>query len=377
LARPEARDSTTYSNGARARFGPTSDNSPRPSDRRPGADNGLIVLSRKSLRTRLWVGGSAVALVVATVAVANGVLARGAGAASSRLGLDFLPFYAAGTFIRDGRPAQMYDIDALRAREREIAAASGLALGDGFGPFWNPPFFALPFAPLAVLPFKSALLVWLSINVAALALAIVLLCRMLARSSELPDAANWRTWGLVPLLALTSVPCLLAFTHGQNTYCSLLLLTCAVLAWRGRRAVMTGLFIGLLAYKPQLAALVGVVALVDLGWRVFAGAAVTGGMMALSAVLTMPGIVGTYRASLPRLLQFMQVEHVYLWERHVTLKAFWRLLLHGHAPGEVTILVTLLASLCAAPLLVALLAAAFRCRYGCANRAGLSQHSEA
>jgi hypothetical protein len=166
------------------------------------------------------------------------------------------------------------------------------------------------------------------------------------------------------MLAATSVPCLLAFTHGQNTFCSLLLLTCAVLAWRGRRAVMAGLFIGLLAYKPQLAALVGVIALIDLGWRVFAGAAISGGALALGAILTMPGIVGTYRTSLPRLLQFMQVEHVYLWERHVTLKAFWRLLLQGHAPGEVAISVTLLASLCAAVLLVALLAAAFRCRYG-------------
>jgi hypothetical protein len=127
---------------------------------------------------------------------------------------------------------------------------------------------------------------------------------------------------------------------------------------------MAGLFIGLLAYKPQLAALVGVIALIDLGWRVFAGAAISGGALALGAVLTMPGIVGTYRTSLPRLLQFMQVEHVYLWERHVTLKAFWRLLLQGHAPGEVAISVTLLASLCAAALLVALLAAAFRGRYG-------------
>jgi hypothetical protein len=311
----------------------------------------------------LWVGGSAVALFVATVAAANGVLARDAGPAASRLGLDFLPFYAAGTFIRDGRPARMYDIDALRAREREIATANGLALGNGFGPFWNPPFFALPFTPLAVLPFKSALSVWMGVNAAALALAIALLCRTLAKSPGASDGANWRSWGLVPLLAVTSVPCLLAFTHGQNTYCSLLLLTCAVLAWRSRRAVLAGLFIGLLAYKPQLAALVGVVALVDLGWRVSAGAAATGGMMALSAAVTMPGIFDTYRTSLSSLLQFMQVEHVYLWERHVTLKAFWRLLLQGHAPGEVAISVTLLASLCAAALLVALLAAAFRCHF--------------
>jgi hypothetical protein len=344
-------------------FGRGSDNARQRCDRRPGADNDRIVLFRKSLRTRLWVGGSAVALFVATVAVANGVLAHGNSPAGSRIGLDFLPFYAAGTFVHEGQPARMYDIDALRAREREIAATSGLALGDGFGPFWNPPFFALPFAALAALPFKSALAVWLSVNVAALLVAIALLCRTVARSSNLPDGANWRTWGLVPLLAATSVPCLLAFTHGQNTFCSLLLLAGAVLAWRARRAVFAGLFIGLLAYKPQLAALVGVIALIDLGWRVFAGAALSGGILALSAILTMPGIVGTYRTALPRLLHFMQVEHVYLWERHVTLKAFWRLLLQGNAPGEVAISVTLMASLCAAVLLVALLAAAFRCRY--------------
>jgi hypothetical protein len=332
------------------------------------ADNGRIVLLRKNLRTRLWVGGSAVALFVATLAFANGVLAPGAAPASSRIGLDFLPFYAAGTFVREARPAAMYDIDALRTRERAIAAANGLALGEGFGPFWNPPFFALPFALLAGLPFRAALGVWMGINFAALGIAIALLCRMLARSdlsgsSDGAGRADWRTWGLVPLLAVSSVPFLLAVTHGQNTFCSLLLLTCAVLAWRSRRAILAGLFVGLLAYKPQLAALVGVVALIDLGWPVFAGAALSGGLMLLAAVLTMPGIAATYRTSLPRLLQFMQVEHVYLWERHVTLKAFWRLLLQGHAAGEVAISVTLLASLCAATLLVALLVAAFRCRW--------------
>jgi hypothetical protein len=30
----------------------------------------------------------------------------------------------------------------------------------------------------------------------------------------------------------------------------------------------------------------------------------------------------------------MQVDHAYLWERHVTLKAFWRLLLQGREAGE-------------------------------------------
>ena len=118
----------------------------------------------------------------------------------------------------------------------------------------------------------------------------------------------------------------------------------------------------MLAYKPQLAAVVGVIALVDLGWLVFAGAAISAGTLVASAAVAMPGIFSTYRAALPRLLHFMQVEHVYMWERHVTLKAFWRLLIQGTAAGDAGVLVTLLTGICAAALGVALLAAAFRCR---------------
>ena len=276
----------------------------------------------------------------------------------SRVGYDFLPFYTAGQFVREGRAKEMYDIDSLRTREREIAAREGLALGDGFGPFWNPPFFALPFAPLSVLPFRSALLVWLSINLAALAVAIVLLCRVLASRGS-----DWRTWGLVPLLVLASCPFLLAITHGQNTFCSLLLLTLATLAWRSRSGMLAGLAIGLLAYKPQLAAVVGFIALIDLGWKVAAGAIASGTTLVLTAAVTMPGIFETYRTALPRLLRFMQVEHAYMWERHVTLKAFWRLLIQGYAVGETSLLVNVLTFVSAGLLGAGLIFAATRCRH--------------
>jgi hypothetical protein len=250
----------------------------------------------------------------------------------------------------------MYDIETLRAREREIAETEHLALGDGFGPFWNPPFYALPFAPLSGMPFRAALLTWTTLNLAALATSVVLLCRLIVRSGD------WKTWGLAPLLIIVSTPFLLALTHGQNTFCSLLLLTLATLAWRAKRALATGILIGLLAYKPQLAALVGVVAFIDLGWRVAGGAAISTGSLAGVASLAMPGVFAAYRIALPKLLHFMQVEHVYMWERHVTLKAFWRLLLQGYATGETTSAVVALTALTALPIALALLVAAIRRR---------------
>ena len=272
----------------------------------------------------------------------------------NRIGHDFLPFYAAGTFVREGTPDAMYDIDALRAREREIATQNDVPLGDGFGPFWNPPFFALPFAAISALPFRAAMLTWLAINLAALAVATTLLCRMLG------PARDWRNWGLVPLLIVASTPFLLAVTHGQNTGCSLLILALAVLAWRSRRAWYAGLAIGLLSYKPQLAAVVALIAFVDLGWRVAAGAMFSAGILVIASAVAMPGVFETYRAALPNLLHFMQVEHVYMWERHVTFKAFWRLLIQGYATGETAPVVNVLTILFAALLGSGLLFAARR-----------------
>jgi alpha-1,2-mannosyltransferase len=334
-------------------------------------------------------------LFTATLLTFNAFLARTDETAATvfdRIGHDFLPFYAAGTFVREGNPGAMYDVDALRAREQQIARRSAVPLGNGFGPFWNPPFYALPFASLCALSFGSALLTWLGINLAALTVAIALLCRLVVQASRLPAAetaapqwgltqsqgaappraAGWRTWGLMPLLILASTPALLAFTHGQNTFCSLLLLTITVLAWRARRPLVAGLVIGLLAYKPQLAALVGLIAFIDLGWKVVAAAMSSLAILMVTSALAMPGIFETYSVALPRLLHVMQVEHVYMWERHVTLKAFWRLLLQGYSAGETSIAVYTLTAISAAILGIALIVAAFRCRaaqsVACAKR---------
>jgi len=56
----------------------------------------------------------------------------------------------------------------------------------------------------------------------------------------------------------------------------------------------------------------------------------------------MPGSLEDWLHQLPANVHWMQVEHAYLWERHVTLKAFWRLLLQGREAGEATFFTTAL-----------------------------------
>src|ERR1700704_2704074 len=111
-------------------------------------------------RTRLWQGGVALAVCILTMAIGNNFLSADRAVNSDMLGLDFLPFYAGGTFARTGRFDLLYDIPAIKAFEQTPASAENIELGDHVGPFWNPPFYAWVFAPLSNLPYRQALAVW-------------------------------------------------------------------------------------------------------------------------------------------------------------------------------------------------------------------------
>jgi hypothetical protein len=132
------------------------------------------------------------------------------------------------------------------------------------------------------------------------------------------------------------MPLIQAFTHGQNTPISLLLLAATVTFWRSRRSFLAGLTAGLLLYKPQLGALVALAVVFTLGRRAAIGLAVTSLALLAITLLTLPGVASDYLARMPGNLRQFQVLQPYLWDRHVTLRAFWRLLLQGKATGDLT-----------------------------------------
>ena len=295
-----------------------------------------------SPRKRLWLAGTGLALFLLTCVVGNGMIRRDRAVTRGDLGHDFLAFYTAATFVRDGRSRDLYDLDAVRRAELATAHAAGVDLGSAFGPWWNPPFYALALEPLAALPYATALDVWRWTNVAALVAAAVVLGRI-AATKEAPDVhPGLRSAALVLLLLVTSMPFIQAIGHAQNTCTSLLLLSATVALWRAGRGVWAGVVGGLLFYKPQLAAVVAGVMAVDLGWTAALGLAVTGVALLLVNTLALPGTLADWLQKLPANVHFMQVEHPYLWDRHVTVKAFWRLLLQGTAAGAATTLTTIL-----------------------------------
>lgn len=294
-----------------------------------------LAIVRASPGKRLWLAAAGIAIFIATVWTAHALASRRE-TREPGFGLDFIAFYTAGTFVHEGRLGDLYNLEAVHQFQRELASANHFDIGRAYGPWWNPPFYALVFSPLSRLPYPAAAGIWIGFNLACFAVACVLLCRML------PAESDWRCRALVPVLIILSAPFILAVSHAQNTCTSLLLLTATVTLCRSRRAFLAGLIGGLMFYKPQVAAVLAAVLVIDLGWRALVGYAVSGSALLLTNLIALPGTLGVYLHRLPKNVHDFQTGTAYPWEQHVTLKAFWRLLIQGHSLGDATVLVTAL-----------------------------------
>jgi len=272
------------------------------------------------------------------------------------MGLDFVAFYTAGAAVREGRARDLYDLDATNRFQQALQQEQGVAIGRRFAPWWNPPFYSLLFVPLSRLPFHAALLVWSLVSVLCAAGACVLLRRIL------PSGADWRSRALVPALILISTPFIATLTHGQNSCMSLLLLTVTVVLWRAGKPLAAGLSGGLLFFKPQLAFVLAAVMILDLGWRAALGYAITGTILLALNLLVLPGTLGAFVHQVPLNLELVQSQSGYPWERHVTFKAFWRVLIQGNEPGATRWAAGSLGMLCACALGAMLVSATLKAR---------------
>ena len=284
-----------------------------------------FVSSTHTLPTRLWRAGGLVAAFLLTILIGNSLLSKDRAVTWDMLGHDFLPFYYGGTCALTGHYEQLYDLPATRAFEFKVGSEAGLALGTSFGPWWNPPFAAWMFAPFAKLPYLEALHAWWTISAVCFIAALYLLCTMLR--------GGWKTQLLVPFLTLMAMPCVQAFCHGQNTFVSLLLLTITVWLWRKDQPLSAGILCGLLFYKPQLGATIAAVLCLHQGRRAILGVCLTAATLTVINILTMPGTLHEFIYHMPLNLHWIQEQNPYRWERHVTLKAFWRLLFQRDAVG--------------------------------------------
>ena len=163
---------------------------------------------------------------------------------------DFLVFQAAARAWIEGKAALIYDIDAFTSLQN-VLFADRLPSEVRFRPFIYPPIWLLMLLPFAGLAVGQAYALFLS-GTAALA-------------TVLEGRHDWPGW----LAILVSPAAVWVALTGQNTFFSL------ALFYGGFRLLdqapaAAGILLGVLAYKPQLWALVPVALIAARQWRVLA-----------------------------------------------------------------------------------------------------------
>ncbi len=168
---------------------------------------------------------------------------------SAPAGFDFIALYASARLVATGSPAAVTDREAIFAMERATLPERTIFLNNP-----NPPALSLILAPIGALPFDVAYAVMLTLSVAALAAAALLL-------APLADADQ--RMRLFPF-ALLAPPSTIALAQGQTTPFMLLAIAASLRA----PPALSGALLGLLALRPQLLPLFALIALADRQRRV-------------------------------------------------------------------------------------------------------------
>ena len=169
---------------------------------------------------------------------------------------DFTIFYTAGSMIRQGLGHQLYDQAAEYRVQREFA--SGVVIRQGALPFNHPPFEALIFVPLTLLPYPAAYFTWNLLNLGMLAFVLRLLRPHIAVLRRKP-LVLWM------LALLAYFPVFSALQQGQDVVLLLLLQTLAFVALKRNKDLLSGSWLGLASFKYHL--ILPVVVVISLGWR--------------------------------------------------------------------------------------------------------------
>lgn len=229
------------------------------------------------------------------------------------IGTDYVQFYSAGTTLRIGRSAQLYDFVFQHDLEEQIIGSPI----NGVHGFITPPFMAWIFVPLSALPYEWSFAVWSMLGLVFLWLSLLWL-EVRHITKLLPWALSW-----FPIFATIS--------FGQNGLLSLALL-CLTYKWWSKGHHWVAGFIGsLLLYKPQLILGVGLLWLLEWrrDWKALAGLALGGGMLAgLCLGVTLEASIDYIKFSRTILPTLLSQEGFPIWHAH-TPRAFWQLLLTG------------------------------------------------
>ncbi|MGH9538230.1 MAG: glycosyltransferase family 87 protein, partial [Terriglobales bacterium] len=141
-------------------------------------------------------------------------------------------------------------------------------------PFIRPAYQALLFVPFSLLPYRSAYLAFLTVNLVLLGMAYWVLR---------PHMSNLaRVWRFLPVFVfLVFYPILLAMMQGQDSILLLVLLAAALAALEQGQERRAGILLGLGLFKMQIVIPIALLFLLWRRWRFFAGFTLSAGLFSL------------------------------------------------------------------------------------------------
>jgi hypothetical protein len=177
---------------------------------------------------------------------------------------DFVNVWAAGKLVLAGHSAAAYDWPTHKAME---VVAVGHPFDGYFGWHYPPPFLFAA-APLALMPYAAAYIVWAFGTFPAYLAAI--------------RAIIGDRTGIILAAAFPAVLC--NFVDGQNGFLSAALLGGA-LVMLVERPILAGVCVGLLTYKPHLGLLIPIALIAGGHWRTIVAAGIVATLMAFASWL--------------------------------------------------------------------------------------------
>src|SRR5881296_1661909 len=172
---------------------------------------------------------------------------------------DFRQLYVAGYMVRTGHRTQLYDYAAQTYFQNTLVSNDERAL-----PFIRPAYQALMFVPFSLLPYRTAYLGFLLLNLLLLALAFLMLQPRLRGLS--------RVWpGLPPALFLGFYPVALALMQGQDSILLLALLAAVLVSLERNRDLTAGALAGVGLFKFQIVVPIVLLFLLWRRWRFVKG----------------------------------------------------------------------------------------------------------
>jgi hypothetical protein len=219
--------------------------------------------------------------LVVLVALAAYDRVSGMGLISDPFGGDFLSFYTGGAFVRTGHANQLVDQEAQHAFQQQLFGVPVSSVS-----VWvSPPYFAYVFAPLSLLPYGAAFVVFVVLSALALFATLGVFTRDLYPQSSASRLC---------LMALGYYPTFEWLLNGQMTGLWLTLYLWVFLLLRRGRDVGAGLALGLLVCKPQLALGIGMALLGARRFRTLLAALLSGGACVGLGFATLPDAMFAY-----------------------------------------------------------------------------------